>query len=71
MRKISEYYKHAEECRQLAKTSVAPEHAAMLENMAQTWETLAKEREQRLTRQERIATLENGDAGKGATDEPG
>ena len=34
-------------------------HAAMLENMAQTWETLAKEREEHLARQERIANIEN------------
>ena len=58
MRKASEYSKHAEECRQLAKTAITPEHAAMLENMAQTWESLAQEREQRLARMDRIAALE-------------
>jgi hypothetical protein len=46
----------------LAKTAVSPEHAAMLENMAKTWEGLAKEREQRLALQERIATMGTGEA---------
>jgi hypothetical protein len=56
-RKISEYQEHADQCRLLAKNAVTPEHAAMLENMAQTWEGLAKEREKILARQERIANL--------------
>jgi hypothetical protein len=58
LRKISEYHEHAAECRKLAKLAVAPDHAAMLENMAQTWEGLAKEREQHLARQTRIAAIE-------------
>jgi hypothetical protein len=48
MRKISEYQEHADECRLLAKTSLSPEHKAMLENMARTWEALAEERRKRL-----------------------
>jgi hypothetical protein len=48
MRKISEYQEHANECRLLARTAVSPEHKAMLENMAQTWESLAEERKRRL-----------------------
>jgi hypothetical protein len=48
MRKISEYQEHADECRLLAKTAVSPEHKAMLENMARTWESLAEERRKRL-----------------------
>jgi hypothetical protein len=48
MRKISEYQEHADQCRLLAKMMGAPEHKAMLENMAQTWESLAEERRKRL-----------------------
>jgi hypothetical protein len=58
MKKASEYYQNADSCRQLAKTAITPEHAAMLENMAQTWESLAREREQRLARMDRITALE-------------
>ena len=60
LRKISEYYQHAAECRQLSRLAGNADHAAMLENMAQTWENLAREREQHLARQDRIASLENG-----------
>ena len=48
MRKITEYQEHANQCRLLAKTAVSPEHKAMLENMARTWEGLAEERKKRL-----------------------
>ena len=58
LRKISEYYEHAGECRQLSKLAGNADHAAMLENMAETWENLAKEREEHLARQARIASLE-------------
>ena len=58
MRKISEYHEHAAECRKLSKGAGNPDQAAMLENMAKTWETLAVEREEYLARQERIANLE-------------
>ena len=61
LKKISEYYEHAEECRQLAKSASA-EHATTLNNMARTWENLAREREEHLARQQRIASLENGSA---------
>ena len=42
----------------LARNALTPEHKAMLENMAHTWEMLAKEREGRLLREQRIAGLE-------------
>jgi hypothetical protein len=48
LKKASEYQQHAEECRLLARNAVSPEHKAMLENMAQTWEGLAEERKKRL-----------------------
>ena len=48
MRRISEYQEHADQCRLLAKTALAPDHKVMLENMAKTWESLAEERKKRL-----------------------
>ena len=59
MRKISEYHEHAAECRKLAKVAANSDHASTLEKMAVTWETLAKEREKHLARQDRIANLED------------
>ncbi len=60
MKKASEYQLHADECRKLAAGTANPEHKAMLANMAETWESLARERIDRLARQERIAALESG-----------
>jgi hypothetical protein len=45
MRKIHDYRKHAEECRELARKAGPGEHRDQLMNMAQTWEALAVERE--------------------------
>jgi len=49
MRKISEYLRHAQECRDMAR-KVQPEHRAQLENMAATWEQLAESRTKQLQR---------------------
>jgi hypothetical protein len=59
LKKASEYRQHAEECRMLARNAASPEHKAMLENMAATWESLAVERERRLSQPDRIAAIEN------------
>jgi len=58
LKKASEYKEHAKECRQLARTAVSPEHKAMLEQMAQTWESLARDRLERIARARRISELE-------------
>ena len=58
LKKAHEYREHAEECRVLARTALSPNHKAWLEKMAETWEGLAKEREQRIARSKRIADLE-------------
>jgi hypothetical protein len=50
LKKASEYYQHAAECRELARTALTAEHRGMLETMARTWESLAREREERLMR---------------------
>jgi hypothetical protein len=62
LKKASEYREHAEECRVLAKAALTPEHKYILENMGQTGEMLAKSREERLQREERITNLERSAA---------
>ena len=59
MRKVEDYKKHAEECRQLARTAAKEEHRQGLLKMAETWDGLAQERAAQIARQERISALEN------------
>ena len=58
MKKASEYMEHARECRQLAQSAASPAHRDMLLNMAATWESLAKDREERIAREARIKDLD-------------
>jgi ribosomal protein L17 len=51
MRKVSEYLDHAAECRRLAKRMQKLAHREQLEDMAQAWEMLARERENQLVKQ--------------------
>jgi len=48
--KIAQYQKRAAECREQARRASA-EQRTLLSNMARTWEGLAKERKERLTRE--------------------
>jgi hypothetical protein len=50
VRKLDEYIKHAEECREMARTAL-PSHRAQLEDMAQTWDKLAAARQRQLEKQ--------------------
>ena len=59
MRKVDEYRRHADECRQLANRSSNEETRSQLLQMAETWEGLARDREEQIARQERITALEN------------
>ena len=63
LRKASEYQEHAKECRLLARTAVSPEHKVMLEKMAQTWESLARDRLERIARTQRIARWDSANQG--------
>jgi hypothetical protein len=56
MRKLSEYKEHADECRRLAEQSRIPEHKMRLEEMAQVWEMLAKEREKQLRKAQALTS---------------
>ncbi|MGC1467702.1 MAG: hypothetical protein WA792_18470 [Pseudolabrys sp.] len=58
MKKAEEYYHHAEECREMARTASRAEHKAALENMAATWAALAKNRKETIARRQRIDALE-------------
>ena len=50
MRTLADYRERAEECRTLAKLMVAPEDRKALEDLAQTWETIANMRERGIER---------------------
>jgi hypothetical protein len=46
MRKVSEYERQAAECRKLAAQMKKPERRRQLEDMADVWDRLARERRQ-------------------------
>jgi hypothetical protein len=48
--KVSDYRKHAEDCKALLAGAKSPEHREMLLNMAATWEALAVAREKKLAK---------------------
>jgi hypothetical protein len=50
VKKAAEYHTRADECRALAARAANPEHKAMLHSMAETWENLARQRENFLAR---------------------
>ena len=56
MRKASEYREHAAECREMASRVKAPQRDQLL-TMAETWESLADDRDKQIARQERIKAL--------------
>jgi hypothetical protein len=58
MKKVEEYRRHAEDCRQMAKRFTSPHERGTLLSMARTWESLAADREADIKRQERLAALE-------------
>jgi hypothetical protein len=64
VKKASEYRQHAEECRALAKSAGDPAHRDMLLNMAETWQTLAHDRDVQDSRQQRIMDWEQAGGGK-------
>jgi hypothetical protein len=57
MKKASEYFQHAIECRELAARATTDEQRKMLLAMAETWEGLALERGTRMARQRRLEEL--------------
>ena len=49
MKKLDEYLKHADECRDMARVA-QPAHRIQLEQMASTWEQLADARKRQLAK---------------------
>jgi hypothetical protein len=54
MRKVSEYLEHAAECRKMASQMRNPQHKKQLEDMAQAWEMLARERARQLAKTAKV-----------------
>lgn len=50
MRKVSDYENHAAECRQMALRVNDPTHKTQLEDMAEAWTMLARERRKQLAK---------------------
>jgi hypothetical protein len=57
MKKVEDYRQHANECRLMANRSHSPEEQDMLINMANTWDSLANDREAHISRQKRMAEI--------------
>jgi hypothetical protein len=55
VKKASEYRQHAEECRALAKSTLAGAQRDQLLEMASTWEKLAAERSELVRRHPELA----------------
>ena len=47
MRSVTEYRKHAEECRKLAQQAAAPEDRRAFQEIAESWELMANLRGRR------------------------
>ena len=58
MKKADEYRAHAAECRQLAARAADERAREQLLTMAETWDSLAIEREKQLERVERVKKLD-------------
>jgi hypothetical protein len=53
MKKIHEYLQHAAECREMARVA-SESHRTQLEQMAGTWDQLAKARERQLAKDGKV-----------------
>jgi hypothetical protein len=51
MLKVSDYRKHADECRKLARQSALPHIREQLLKLAETWDELGEQRAQELAKQ--------------------
>ena len=63
MRKASEFRRHADECRALARNAGNEEQRRQLLDMANTWEQIAEERERLIARHPELAI--EGDSSNG------
>jgi hypothetical protein len=58
MNRVERYRQYAAECRLLAHRPHTPDHRRMLLEMARRWDALADEREAMMTRDYRLAGLD-------------
>ena len=58
MRKVEDYKRHADECRAMARGTTNENQRQGLLRMAETWESLAKDRLAQIERQKRIGELD-------------
>lgn len=58
MQKVSKYNERADECRVLAARAIDPKQKAILCQMAETWEDMARARETNIARKRRLAALD-------------
>jgi hypothetical protein len=59
MRAAAEYRRHAEECRRLARHMAAPKDRRALEELAETWDMLAKMSDRDLVPEDRTSPILN------------
>ena len=71
MRKASEFRRHAEECRALARNADNDEQRRQLLEMSATWERIADEREKLIARHPEMATHDEAAEAPPASREPG
>jgi hypothetical protein len=65
MKKVEEYRAHVAECRAMARRSRCPDERQMLLKMADTWDSLALNRQGQIARQECLVAIESGPGGTG------
>lgn len=66
MKKASEYRRHADECRALARNALNENEREQLLNMAQTWTKLADERERMAEQDKRLGGNGSSEEQRGA-----
>jgi hypothetical protein len=58
VKKVEDYYQHADECREMVKCLRSAEQREMVLNMARTWQFLAESRATALARKRRLQALD-------------
>jgi hypothetical protein len=65
LKKVLEFQEHAHQCRILAASASNRAHREMLSKTAEAWDALAKDREQRLSRQKPSSDPQTENGGNG------
>jgi hypothetical protein len=59
MQKVEDYKKRAQECRTMARNTINEDQKSGLLQMAETWESLARDRTIQIAREKRIDALDD------------